>query len=68
VTWQWRRAESFRQRAEAGLARAQLEHSQAVRALNRVNATFAALISYVEQRLPRGRDPHGDRQAFATWR
>src|SRR5262249_4359107 len=27
VTWQWRRAESFRQRAEAGLARARLEHS-----------------------------------------
>ena len=63
VTWQWRRAELFRQRAETGLARARLEHWQAVRALNRVHATFLALISYVDQRLPRGRDPHGDRQA-----
>src|SRR5262249_47068500 len=51
VTWQWRRAESFRHRAEAGLAVARIRHRQAAKALNQEHNSIAALLNFVHQRL-----------------
>jgi tetratricopeptide (TPR) repeat protein len=64
VTWQWRRAESFRRRAEEGLAVARLRHRQAARALDQEHNTIAALLTFVGQRLDDGLGSRGDREAL----
>jgi serine/threonine-protein kinase len=72
VTWQWRRAESFRQRAEEGLAEARIRQKQAEQALGQERNDLEALIPFVNerlggffnQRLGDEVDPRGDREAF----
>jgi serine/threonine-protein kinase len=64
VTWQWRRADSFRRRAESGLAQAQIGRRHAMRALNQVHNTIGAIQIFVSQRLGGDNDPRGDREAL----
>jgi tetratricopeptide (TPR) repeat protein len=64
VTWQWRRAELFRQRAESGLAQATVAHRQAVRALQQVHNAIAGLQIFVSQRMGEEPDARGDREAL----
>jgi serine/threonine-protein kinase len=72
VTWQWRRAESFRRTAEEGLAEAGLRQRQAEEALGQERNDLEALIPFVNerlggffnQRLGGEVDPRGDREAF----
>jgi serine/threonine-protein kinase len=51
VTWQWRRAEVFRRRAEQGLAAATRKHQRAEEALEQGTRTLSALVHFIEQRL-----------------
>ncbi len=60
VTWQWRRAELFRRRAESELAQATVAHRQAVRALQQVQNAIADLQIFVSQRMGEEPDARGD--------
>ena len=51
VTWQWRRAEVFRRRAEQGLAAATQKHQRAEQALEQGTHTLSALVHFIEQRI-----------------
>ena len=72
MTWQWRRAEDFRRRAEAGLAEVRLRQQQAEEALRQERKDIQALIPFVNDRLggflshrPEDEiDYRGDREAF----
>jgi serine/threonine-protein kinase len=71
VTWQWRRADSFRRRAEERMAESLVRRKQAEHALEQERITFDALIPFVNQRLGGVNqrlgghpDPRGDREAF----
>jgi serine/threonine-protein kinase len=64
VTWQWRRAEMFRRRAESGLAQAKVSRGKAVIALSQIHNAIGDLQIFVTQRMPGELDARGDREAL----